>query len=75
MQHPIYLTEDELKGITKRKKYAAQTRALNEMGIEYRVRPDGSPLVSRLAYERNMGGTNPKNPPKESPDLSSFDVA
>ena len=50
MQHPIYLTDDELEGITRRIKHAAQIRALTRMGIDYRVRPDGSPLVSLLKY-------------------------
>ena len=75
MRNPIYLTDEELEGITRRKKHVAQIRALTGMGIDYRVRPDGSPLVSRLAYERNMGGIDPKNTREESPDLSSLDVA
>jgi hypothetical protein len=75
MNHPIYLTEEEICGITNRKQRTAQIRALIEMGIDCKTRPDGSPLVSRLAYERNMGGIDPKNIPEESPDLSSLNVA
>ena len=75
MTNPIYLTEEEIRGITRRKKHAAQIRALTCMGIDCRVRLDGSPCVSRLAYERNMGGVDPKNTREESPDLSYFDAA
>jgi hypothetical protein len=74
MQRPIYLTEEELHGITKRKKYAAQIRALNVMGIEHTKRPDGSPLVSRLAYERKMGGIDTKITREELPDFRSLDA-
>ena len=75
MKHPIYLKDEEICGITNRKQHTVQIRALIGMGIDYKIRPDGSPLVSRLAYERNMGGIDPKNTHEESPDLSSLDVA
>lgn len=74
MERPIYLTQEELQGVTGRKQYAAQVRALNEMGIDFRIRPDGSPLVSRLAYEVALGGVDTKSARSETLDLRHFNV-
>jgi hypothetical protein len=44
----MLLTADQIAeriGVTRR---PAQCRALDAMGVPYRVRPDGSPSVSRL---------------------------
>lgn len=56
MTKPIYLTEQEIRGLTGKIRYKAQLRALKGMGIDAKERPDGSLAVSRLAYERAMGG-------------------
>ena len=51
----IYLTKNEIEEITHRSRFSAQIRALASMGIPYRVRPDGTPLVCRSAFEQIMG--------------------
>ena len=43
----IALTPDELFEITGKRRKSSQCRALAEMGIPYRTRPDGSPFVRR----------------------------
>lgn len=43
----IALTPDELFEITRKRRYSAQCRALAEMGIPFKHRPDGSPFVRR----------------------------
>jgi hypothetical protein len=53
----IYLTPQEVEDITGKHRYRAQVRALGRMGIECRIRPDGRPIVSRLAFERTMNGS------------------
>ncbi len=60
MTCPIYLTQQEGENITGKHRYRAQARALARMGIECRIRPDGRPIVSRLAFERIMSGNAPK---------------
>lgn len=67
----IYLSQSEVEGVTGKKRFSAQARALAKMGIECRVRPDGSPLVSRLAYERAMGGVSKRSKDKE-PDFQAL---
>lgn len=50
----VILTEAQLVFLTKRKRSGAQCRALDALGIPYRKRPDGSPVVftSSLVEQR-----------------------
>lgn len=41
----MILTADELRLLTKKRRASAQARELKWMGIPYRVRSDGSPVV------------------------------
>jgi len=52
----IYLTTEELQGITGFKKASAQVRALRRMGFQFITRADGSPLVSRAHFELLLCG-------------------
>jgi hypothetical protein len=52
------LTSEEVSELTCRTQHAAQTRVLRGMGIEHRVRPDGSIAVSRAHFESVFGGGN-----------------
>ena len=53
---PIYLTAEELKGITGYVTAAAQIRWLRLNRFFYVVRADGKPLVSRDHFQLRMGG-------------------
>lgn len=50
------LTPHQLYDLTHRKKKTAQRAALNQMGIEYKVRPDGSIAVLDEHVLKVMGG-------------------
>jgi len=52
----ICLTPTELIELTNRTRNKAQVRALRFMGIEHRVRPDGSVAVLRAHLERVLCG-------------------
>ncbi len=52
------LTREEVSELTGRTQRAAQARVLRGMGIEHRVRPDGTIAVSRAHVERLLGGIN-----------------
>lgn len=64
----MFLTADELRELTGKARPSAQLRALRSMGIEHKVRPDGSLAVSRSHVESLLGGaagdkvTAPKQP-------------
>jgi hypothetical protein len=52
----MFLTADELKEMTKRTQYRAQVQVLRSLGIEHKIRPDGSVLVLRAHVEKQLGG-------------------
>lgn len=52
----MFLTEEELKALTKRSQSDAQARVLRGFGIIFKVRPDNSLAVLRSHVEKEMGG-------------------
>ncbi|WP_112485970.1 DUF4224 domain-containing protein [Thiomonas sp. X19] len=53
----MFLTTAELRELTGRMRPSAQIRALRSMGIPHRVRPDGTPTVTRSFVEADLGAT------------------
>jgi hypothetical protein len=51
----MFLTDDELVDMTRRRRKASQRRVLMAMGLKYRVRPDGSLAVLRAHVEVVFG--------------------
>ncbi len=66
---PICLTKQEIKEITGRHQYSAQGRELAKMGIEYRIRCDGSLMVLRASLPALPDAVPP---PLTEPDFSSI---
>jgi Domain of unknown function (DUF4224) len=56
MSTGIVLTQDEVEALTGRHRKDAQVKALRFMGIEHRVRPDGSIAVLKAHIELVLGG-------------------
>ncbi|WP_189459645.1 DUF4224 domain-containing protein [Jeongeupia chitinilytica] len=52
----MFLSQPELCELTNRVRRGSQATVLNSLGIEHRVRPDGSVLVLRAHVERLLGG-------------------
>ena len=52
----ICLTDEEIAELTGKKHRDAQRRVLVALGIEHRVRPDGSIVVSRDHFKEVLGG-------------------
>jgi len=72
----LVLSHVELQAITGRNRYRAQARILARLGITYRLRPDGFPLVSRAHFEAIMGPDTPSPDRKaEEPNWSALDAA
>jgi hypothetical protein len=73
----LFLDADEISNMTSRVQRAAQVRVLRGMGIEHRIRPDGTVAILRAHVERVFGAgpTNMrKNAPKE-PNWEALDAA
>lgn len=56
VQSTMFLNGDEIRALTKRIQYSAQVRVLRAMGIEHRMRPDGSLAILRAHIDQIFGG-------------------
>jgi hypothetical protein len=63
----MILTSDELVELTERRRSSSQVKVLRFMGIEHRVRPDGSVAVLRAHVEATMGGGGATVEKKQKP--------
>lgn len=68
----MFLTPEEIAELTDRVQRRAQRSVLNFMGIEHKVRPDGSLVVARAHVEKTLGVqfTVVKVSGQTEPDLS-----
>jgi hypothetical protein len=69
----MILSHDELIELTGKRTKPAQTQALKFMRIEYRMRPDGSPVVLRSHVEKLLGAQILSKPTSDfsiTPDFS-----
>ncbi|WP_229459182.1 DUF4224 domain-containing protein [Massilia cavernae] len=60
----MFLSRDELHGLTNRVQSSAQLRVLRAMGIEHRKRPDGSVAVLRSHVHQIFGAAAGTRAPK-----------
>lgn len=52
----MFLTDDEIKDLTRRVHHNVQASVLCKMGIEHKLRPDGSLAVLRSHVENVLTG-------------------
>lgn len=57
----LCLEQSEIISLTGKRRFSAQRTALNSMGIEYHVRPDGSPAIIRSRLDAISAKSNEKN--------------
>ncbi len=69
------LPRTELIRITKRTRWAAQARALQKLGIDYRLAADGEPLVSEAVYEAWLGGDTVQQKARPRVDMEAVNAA
>lgn len=65
----MFLTREEVAELTARKRAAAQARVLRGLGIEHRIRPDGSVLILRAHVEHLLGGAVTKRRPQKEYEI------
>lgn len=58
----MFLTPEELVELTHAKRRDTQIRALHMMGIEYKLRPNGTPAVLCSHVEKVFGGIQTEKP-------------
>ena len=68
MTTDTFLAREEITGLTNRVQRTAQVKALNSMGIEHKVRPDGSIAILRDHITKVFGGNSnaPRRAAKQS---------
>jgi len=71
----VVLTNAEIIEITGKSRYRAQAMALARMGVPYLIRPDGRPIVSRIAFERVVGDDDARQIEEVSPNFGALDAA
>ncbi|AMU06279.1 DUF4224 domain-containing protein [Burkholderia cenocepacia] len=62
----MFLTDEELTELTGKRQNAARIRVLNSMGVQHKIRPDGSIAVLRAHVERLFG----EKPQKDDPEAA-----
>lgn len=69
----IFLTVDQLVELTGRRRSTAQKNALQMMGVDFLIRPDGSLVVSRRNVEELLGA-QPEKVNKKPPIEPNWDA-
>lgn len=68
----MILDQTELAALTNRTRRDAQVKVLRFMGIEHRIRPDGTVAVLRSHVERVLGGEVESKLKEHEPDWSAI---
>ncbi|WP_240804925.1 DUF4224 domain-containing protein [Cupriavidus oxalaticus] len=55
----MFLTAEEVRQLTNRVQRRAQAVVLNSLGVEHKIRPDGSIIVLRAHVEHLLGAGTP----------------
>jgi len=55
----MFLTPEDIAALTLKTQRKAQRAALNFMGIDHKIRPDGSIVVLRAHVEKVLGASMP----------------
>lgn len=51
----MFLTKEEIQALTNKKRLSSQIAILKSLGIVYKLRPDGSPVVLKAHVEQLLG--------------------
>ena len=72
MDDVMFLSRAEIADLTRKQHRDAQVRVLRAMGVEHRVRPDGSVAIARAHIERIFGVSAASGVPRKKtvPDFS-----
>lgn len=68
----MILNETELSALTNRVRRDAQVKALRFMGIEHRIRPDGTVAVLKAHVEQSLGLKSGSTIKESEPDWSAI---
>ncbi|NGY03445.1 DUF4224 domain-containing protein [Solimonas terrae] len=64
----MFLTDEEIESLTRKKQHAAQARALDAIGLKYAMRGDGSLVVLHSAVEALLNPDTKRKPKPAIPE-------
>lgn len=67
-----FLTQPEITKLTGRKRRDSQVEALRKMGIQHKIRPDGSPVVLSSHIQKLLDGGKEKIMKAVEPNWSAI---
>jgi acetolactate synthase regulatory subunit len=70
----LFLSQTEVVLLTGRTVRPSQVKALKTMGIEHKVRPDGSVAILRSHIEKVFDGQTQNNPKKQHQPTVNWDA-
>jgi hypothetical protein len=69
----MFLTPEDIAALTLKTQRKSQRAALNFMGIDHKIRPDGSIVVLRAHVEKVLGASMPiSSAKKREPNWSAI---
>ena len=69
----LYLSEQALVELTRRKQHKRQAKILASMGLRFAVRPDGSIALAQAEVDARLrSDRGPKTPAATGPDLAAL---
>lgn len=68
----LILDDDEIATITKKVRPHAQVKVLRALGVEHKVRPDNTLVVSRAHVEHLLGGEDRTTLPSPEPNWGAL---
>lgn len=71
----MFLPEDKIIELTKKRQHHAQRTVLNFLGIAHKPRPDGSLLVREVDVDKAFGGAEIKTKKTAQPNWDALENA
>ena len=69
----MFLTDEQLEQLTKKRRPSAQRRWLIGRGYKFDVRDDGSPVVLEIEVRRHLYGRSASSELRQEPNLDALD--
>lgn len=69
-----FLEQEEVEQLTNKVKRHSQVKALRAMGIEHKVRPDGTVATLRTHIEKAFDGQAAQRPSRQNANTPNWDA-
>jgi len=70
----MFLNRDELKELTGKVRRPSQVCVLQQMGINFKLRPDGYPIILKSHIEKKLDGSAESKNKRKEPDWNALNA-